>query len=89
MQSIWLDADESNGISEELSKALDVSLNHIDTYRYCGGIILLLGKTTDSGGGGVTEILFSELKNVDCISFLYHIINSFLISQSKALQKSV
>ena len=49
-----LDADVSKGISEEVAKSLDVSLNHIDTYHSDGGRTLLIGQTTESGGGGVT-----------------------------------
>ena len=55
VQSIRLDAYASKGSSEEVSKALDVSLNQIDTYRYDVVIILIIGQTTDSGGGGVIE----------------------------------
>ena len=69
MQSIRIYADASKGRSEEVAKALDVSLNRIDTYPSDGGRTLLLGQTTDSGGGGVTEILASELKNIGRISF--------------------
>ena len=54
LQSIQLDADAFKGISEKVSKALDVSLNHIDTYRSGWLRTILLGQTTDSGGGGVT-----------------------------------
>ena len=43
VQSIRLGADESKEISEEVSKALDVSLNQIDTYQYDEGITLILG----------------------------------------------
>ena len=46
VKSIWLDADESKGIPEELAKTLDVSLNNIDTYRSDGGRTFLLGQTT-------------------------------------------
>ena len=46
-----------------------MSLNQIDTYPSDGGRTLLLGHTTDSGGGGVTESLVSELKNIGRISF--------------------
>ena len=61
-----------------------MSLNQIDTYRYDGGITIILGKTTDSGGGGVTESLASEIKmlvalfssivfsNAACITNLRH-----------------
>ena len=38
-----LNADASKGISEEVGKALGVSLNQIDTYRSNGGRTLLLG----------------------------------------------
>ena len=89
MQPIRLDADASRGSSEEVSKALDVSLNHIDTYQYDGEITLIIGQTTDSGGGGVTERLDGELKNVGRISFFYHIVNFCLYAQSEELQKSV
>ena len=54
MQSIRLDADAYKGRSEEVAKSLDVSLNWIDSFRYNGVRALLLGKTTDSGGGVVT-----------------------------------
>ena len=57
LQAIRIDADASKGISKELSKALVVSLNHIDTQRSYGGRTLVLGKTTDSGGDGGTESL--------------------------------
>ena len=66
-----------------------MSLNQIGTYRYYGGRTLLLGQTTDSIGGVVTESLASELKNIVRISFFYHIVNCCLHSQSKALQQSV
>ena len=66
---IRLDADAYKGSLEELAKLLDVSLNQIDTYRSDGVRTLLHGKTPDSGGGGVTEILAIKLKNVDRISF--------------------
>ena len=52
-----------------------MSLNQIGTYQSDGGITLLLGNKTDSGGGGVIESLFSELKNVGRISFFYRIVN--------------
>ena len=70
-----LDSDASKGRSEELSKALYVSLNQIGTYWCDGGRTLLIGYKTDSGGGGVTESLASELKNVGRIRFLYRIAN--------------
>ena len=88
VQSIRIGADASKGISE-VTKALDVSLNHIDTYRYNGEIPLLLGKTTDSGGGGVTESLSSEKKNIVRIILFYCIVNCFLNSQYKPLHKRV
>ena len=53
LQSIRFDADASKGSSEEVEKSLDVSLNHIDTYQPGGRKTLLLGQTTESGGGGV------------------------------------
>ena len=62
-------SDASKGISEELSKAFDLSLNQIDNYRSYGEGTLLIVQTTDSGGCGVTNRLSSELKNVGCISF--------------------
>ena len=43
VKSIWLYADASKGRSEELEKTLDMSLNHIDTYRYDEVIINILG----------------------------------------------
>ena len=49
----------------------------------------LLGQTKESGGGGVTESLASELKNIGRISFFYCIVNCCLYAKSKALQKSV
>ena len=54
VQSVRLDADTSKGIPKEVAKALDVSLNQIDTYRYYWGRTIIIGQTTDSGGGGVT-----------------------------------
>ena len=66
-----------------------MSLNQIDNYRFDGGIKLLLGQTTDSGGGGVTDSLVSELNCFGRISFFYCIINFCLHAQSKSLQKSV
>ena len=48
MQSIRHDADAYKGTLEEAAKAIDVSLNQIDTYWYGGGRTLLLGQTTDS-----------------------------------------
>ena len=89
MQSIWIDADSSKGRSEEVAKAFEVSLNQIDTYRSYEGRTLILGHITDSGGGGVIEILSSELRNIYCISLFYRIFNFFMCAQSKALQKSV
>ena len=62
MQSIWLDSNSSKGISEESAKALDVSLNQIYTHPFGGGRTIIIGQTTDSGGGGVTESISSELK---------------------------
>ena len=38
-----------------------MSLIHIDTYFLDGERTLLLGKTTNSDGGGVTESLAGEL----------------------------
>ena len=66
-----------------------MSLNQIYIYQYDGKITLLLGHTTDSGGGGVTESLASELKNIGRISFLYIIVNFCLHAQCKALHQSV
>ena len=66
-----------------------MSLNQIYTYWSDGGRTLLLGQTIDSGGGGVTESLASELKNIGRISFFYCIVNCCLHAQYKALQKSV
>ena len=66
-----------------------MSLNQIDAYQYDGERTLLLGQTTDSGGGGVTESLASEIKNVGGISFFYRIVNCCMYAQSKALQQSV
>ena len=71
MQSICLDLDASEGRSEEVAKAFYVSLNQIDTYWYDGERTILLGQTTDSGGGGVTEILAVELKNVGKFNFFF------------------
>ena len=51
-----------------------MSLKHIDTYRYDGGRTLLLGKTTESGGGGVTDILSSE------INFFISLVSSIILS---------
>ena len=42
VQSIRLDVNSSKGSSEEVSKALDVSLSHIDTYRFNGKIKFFL-----------------------------------------------
>ena len=39
-----------------------MSLNHNYTYWSDGGRKILIGHTTDSGGGGVTESLASEIK---------------------------
>ena len=69
MQSIWIDEDSSKGRSEEVAKALDVSLNQIDTYQSDGGRKFLFVQTKDSGVGGVAERLSSELKNVSHVSF--------------------
>ena len=84
-----LGTDSSKGISEEVSKALGMSLNQIDSYRSSGGIKNLPGKTIGYGGGVVTDILSSELKNYGRISFFYLIVNCFMNDQSKSLQKSV
>ena len=75
MQSVRLNADASKEIAEEVAKSLDVSLNHIGTYRSDGGIPLLLGQTKDYGGGELIESLAIELKNVGRISFFYCILN--------------
>ena len=66
-----------------------MSLNRIYTYRSDGGRTLLLGHTTDSDFGGVTEILARELKNIGSNNFFYRIFNCCLQAQYKALQKSV
>ena len=55
-----------------------MSLNHIDTYRSDGGIIILLVQTAAYGGCGVTDSLASELKNVISISYFYSIVNCCL-----------
>ena len=89
VQSMRLDADPSKGSSEEVAKALGVSLNQIDTYRSDGGRILLLGRTTYYGGGRVTERLSIELKTFGCISFFYSIFNCCMKYQYKARNKSV
>ena len=63
--------DASKGRSQEVEKSLDVSLKHIDNYRYDGEITLLIEQTTDSGGGGVIESLVDELKMlVAFVSFI-------------------
>ena len=67
----------------------DVLLNQTDTYRSDRGRELLLGQTTDSGGGGLTENFASELRNVGRISFFYCNVNHCLYTQSKTHQKSV
>ena len=64
VKSMKLDVNESRGISEEVSNALDVQLIHIDTQRFEGKTTLLFGQKTDSDGGGVIENLADELKNV-------------------------
>ena len=89
VKSIRLDADASKGSSEELASALDVSLNHIDTYRSYGGRTLLVGQTTYYSCGGVIESLASELKNSVRISFFYRIVNCCLHAQSNSLQQSL
>ena len=83
MQSLHLDVDASKGRPEEVEKAHYVLLNQIDTYRSYGGETILLAKKAYSSGGEVTENLASELKNVDCNSFFYHIDNCCLCAQSK------
>ena len=83
------DTDASKGSSEEVAKALDVSLKHIDTYRSDGGRKNITWHKTDSGGGGATERLSSEIKNVGRISFLYRIVNCCMHDQFKALQQIV
>ena len=85
VQEIWLDADAFKGITEEVAKSLDVSLNHIDTYQSDGYRTLLLGHTIDSCGGGVTDILVGELKNAGHICVFYRIVNCCMHAQSKAL----
>ena len=40
-----LDVNESNERKEEVAKAFNVSLSHIDTYRLDGEINILLGHT--------------------------------------------
>ena len=59
-----VDVNTSKTISEEVSKALNVSSIHIDTYRLDGKITLLFGHTIDYDGGGVTDNLDGELKDV-------------------------
>ena len=44
-----------------------MSLNRINTYRSDGKTTLLIGQTTYSGGGGVTERLDGELKHLVAI----------------------
>ena len=56
--------NSSKVIAEEVAKALDVSSNHIFTYLFDGEITLILGQTSYSGGGGVTESLADELKKI-------------------------
>ena len=51
-----------------------MSLNQIGTYQSDGGITLLLGNKTDSGGGGVIEILASEFNFFCHISLFYRIL---------------
>ena len=89
MQSIGIDADASKGRSEEVSKVIDISLNQIYTYRYDGGRTFLIGQTTASSGGGVTDNLSSELKNAGRISFFYRIVSCCMHAQYKTLYKSV
>ena len=62
VQPIWIYADAYKGISEEVSKALYLSLIDIGIYLSGGGRTLLLGLTTESGGCGVTESLSSSIK---------------------------
>ena len=64
VQYIRLDVNASKGRSEEVSKLLDVSLIHIDTYHFDGEITLLIGHKRDSYGGGATDRLYVELKTV-------------------------
>ena len=85
VQSIRIDADAPKGSREEVSKALDISLIQIDTYQSDGVRTPILGYKTESGGGGVTDSLVSELKNIGCISFFYCITNCCLHTQSNAL----
>ena len=66
-----------------------MSLNQIDTHRSDGVITIILEQTTDSGGGGVTESLASELRNVGHISFFYPIVNFCLHAQSNVLHQRV
>ena len=86
---MWFHVNSSKESSEEVKKSIDVSLNHIYTYHLEGERTLIIGQTTDSDGGGVTESLSSELKNVGRICVLYSILNFCLKSQSKALNKNV
>ena len=71
--------------SEEVEKSLGVSLSHIYTNLLYGERTLLLGKTTDSDGGGVADILAGELNNVVSHFCLIFIVNCCLHSQSNEL----
>ena len=66
-----------------------MSLNQIDTYQSEVGTTLLLGKTTDSFGSGVKEILASSIKDIGRIIFFYLIDNCCLHAQYETLQQSV
>ena len=54
MQYIYIDVNSSRGNSEEVEKALDVSLIQIINYRFDGEITILLGQTIYYDGGVVT-----------------------------------
>ena len=74
------------GSSEEVEKALDVSLSHIDTYLFYGEITLIIGQKNKSDDGGVMESLAGEPPKNVRICVFYSNFNCCLNFQYKALQ---
>jgi hypothetical protein len=58
VQTIVLDIDASEGTSEGCAEAIEHSMKKLN---HAIALLILTGQTTDSGGGGASESLMSEL----------------------------
>jgi hypothetical protein len=58
VQTFVLDIDASEGTSEGCAEAIEHSMKKLN---HAIALLILTGQTTDSGGGGVSESLMSEL----------------------------